>query len=43
MLIPDQRVPVDQEHQARGGQCPRVLGGHVMRDLETKLDQSMRH
>ena len=43
VLIPDQSVPVDQEHQARGGQRPRVLGGHVVRDLGRKLNQSTLH
>ena len=43
VLIPDQSVPVDQEHQARGGQRPRVLGGHVVRDLRRKLNQSTLH
>ena len=36
VLIPDQRVPVDQEDEARGGQRPRVLGGHVVGNLGGK-------
>ena len=43
VLIPDQCVPVDQEHQAGGGQRPCVLGGHVVRDLGRKLNQGMVH
>ena len=33
VLVPDQGVPVDQEHHGGGHEGPQVLGGHVVRHL----------
>ena len=33
MFIPDQSVPVDQEHGERGEECSKILTSQVMRNL----------
>ena len=33
VLVPHQRVPVDEEHHARGCQSSQVLGSQIVRDL----------